>query len=386
MGEVFPPTFFFAALFPLMLMAIRRFLPVLLLLLAGASLQTASADDNLFPPAPAATSAISFDGRGFLIHGKRTFLMSGGMEYTRIPHVLWRDRLLRLKRAGFNCVEVYTFWNTHEPRPNQFNFAGDADLDLFLKTAKSLGLYAIVRVGPYYCAEWDSGGYPVWLRFAPGVRVRENNPQFIAAVDRFWDKLIPIVAANQINRGGSVILVQLENEHPLGWGTEMPNPYFVHLQQKALSLGLEVPYFFSGLHHGSDPAGDAPWSTAGRRSPWMTTEFWSVWYDRYGQTQADVDTYDRRVWKVLAYGGNGLNLYMFHGGTNFGYTNDDEDAASYDYGAAIGQAGDLRPTYYRFKRAALFAHSFESILEDSDNATDAYKGAASDPNIRVTAR
>ena len=364
----------------------QRLWLVLCLLLAGTFARVAFADDNIFPPAPAAASAINFDGRGFLVDGKRTFILSGGMEYARIPHALWRDRLLRLKRAGFNCVEIYTFWNFHEPHPGQFDFSGDHDLDAFLKTAHSVGLYAIVRVGPYYCAEWDSGGYPVWLRFVPGLRVREDNPQFLAAVDRFWDHLLPIVAANQINHGGSVILVQLENEDPQGWGTDMPNSYFTHLRDQALSQGIQVPYFFSGLHHGSDPAGNTPWSSTGRKGPWMTTEFWSVWYSNYGETQADVDTYDRRIWKVLAYGGNGLNFYMFHGGTNFGYTNDDEDASSYDYGAAIGQAGDLRPLYYRFKRAALFAASFAPILEDSDNASDTYHSAATAPGVRVTAR
>lgn len=343
-------------------------------------------NDDIFPPAPAAAPSINFDGRGFLIHGKRTFIASGGMEYTRIPRALWRDRLLRLKRSGFNCVEIYTFWDAHEPRPNEFHFTGELDLDAFLKTVKSLGLYAIVRVGPYVCAEWDSGGYPIWLRFVPGLRVREDNAPFLAAVDRYWDKLMPIVAANQINRGGPVILVQLENEHPQGWGKLLPNAYFVHLRDKAVALGLQVPYFFSGLHHSSDPAGDAPWSSKGRQSPWMSTEFWSLWYDRYGQTEADASAYDRRMWKVLAYGGNGLNFYMFHGGSNFGYTNDDEDAASYDYGAAIGQSGDLRPTFYRFKRAALFARSFESVLEDSDDASDDYKTVATNPAARITAR
>ena len=365
-------------------------LPLAALLLLGLLLclpGAARADnDDIFPPAPAAASAINFDGRGFLVHGKRTFIASGGMEYARIPHALWRDRLLRLKRAGFNCVEIYTFWDVHEPRPSEFDFSGDLDLNAFLKTVQSLGLYAIVRVGPYVCAEWDSGGYPVWLRFVPGVRVREDNAPFLAAVDRYWDKLMPIVAANQINRGGPVILVQLENEHPQGWGKVLPNAYFVHLRDKAVALGLQVPYFFSGLHHSSDPAGNNPWSSAGRTSPWFSTEFWSLWYNRYGQTEADANTYDRRMWKVLAYGGNGLNFYMFHGGSNFGFTNNDEDTASYDYGAAIGQAGDLRPTYYRFKRAALFARSFESILEDSDNATDTYKTAATNPAVRVTAR
>ncbi len=360
-------------------------LALLLTLLLGMALQKAAADDGIFPPAPAAAHTISFDAKGFLVNGQRTFLASGGMEYARIPHQLWRDRLLRLKRAGFNTVEIYTFWNFHEATKGKFDFTGDKDLNAFLKLVKAMDLYAIVRVGPYVCAEWDSGGYPVWLRFEPGLRVREDNPQFEKYMDRWLEHLMPIVSANQINRGGAVILVQLENEHPLGWGRETPNAYFKHLRDKAVSLGLEVPWFFSGLHHSSDPAGDNPWSSQGRTNPWFSTEFWSVWYDHYGAAPDDL-VYDRRFWKVLAYGGSGLNFYMLHGGSNFATWNNDEDAASYDYGAAIGQAGDLRPIYTRFKRAALFARSFETVLENSDNATDAYKNAATDAGIRVTAR
>ncbi|BDI28473.1 beta-galactosidase [Capsulimonas corticalis] len=359
-------------------------------LLSGAALfpTLAHANDGIFPSATKAKQAIDFDGRGFLINGKRTFIASAGMEYARVPRALWRDRLLRFKRAGMNCVEVYNFWDFHEPQEGKFNFSGDADLDAFFKLVHSLGMYAIARVGPYYCAEWDNGGYPVWLRNKPGVRVREDSPEFEKYVDRYFDKLIPIVAANQINRGGCVVLVQLENEHPQGWGTEMPNAYFRHLQSKALALGLEVPYFFSGLHHGSDPAGDVghSWDSVGRTNPWMTTEFWSIWYDRYGQSLDAANEYDRRTMKILAYGGNGYNYYMMHGGTNFAYWNNDEDAASYDYGAAVGQGGDLRSIYYRNKRAAWFARSFQSILEDSTNADADFSAAASDPAVKVTAR
>lgn len=357
-------------------------------IVASALVMTASsanANDNMFQSAPAAQSAIKIDGKGFLINGKRTFIASGGIEYARVPRALWRDRLLRFKRAGLNCIEIYTFWNYHEAYEGQFNFSGNHDLDAFLKLAKSLGLYAIVRVGPYYCAEWDSGGYPIWLRFQPGVRVREDNSQFEKFVDRFWKKLIPVVAANQINRGGNVILVQLENEDPEGWGTETPNGYFTHLQRTALSLGLQVPYLFSGANHGNDPAAGQPWDSIGRTSPWFTTEFWSNWFTRYGQTHEDL-VFDRRTWKIIAYGGNGYNYYMFHGGTNFDYYRDPNIAASYDYGAAVGQAGDLRPTYYRFKRAAWFARSFQSILENSTNATDSYRQAATDAGVAVTAR
>ncbi|HXO74001.1 MAG TPA: beta-galactosidase, partial [Puia sp.] len=320
-------------------------------------------NDHIFPAAAAARASISFDKNGFFVDGKRTFLVSAGMEYARVPRALWADRLLRLQRCGFNCVEVYTFWNIHEPREGVFDFKGENDLDAFLKLVKKMGMYAIVRVGPYYCAEWDNGGYPLWLKFKPGLRVREPNFLFEKYVGLFFDRLLPIVSANQIHRGGAVIMVQLENEHPAGWGTDEPNSYFSFLRKKALTLGLEVPYFFSGLHHDNDPAGETlSLRDPARPNPWFSTEFWSVWYNGYGSGDSAARVFGRRTWKIIARGGGGYNYYMAHGGSNFGYTNNDEDAASYDYGAAVGQAGDLRPIYYAFKRAAFFARSFASEL------------------------
>ena len=335
---------------------------------SGASAQ--GPNDHIFPAAVAAKRFIDFDNRGFLINGQRTFLVSAGIEYARVPRALWADRLLRLKRAGFNCIEIYTFWNFHEPREGVFDFTGDHDLGAFLRLVHSMGLYAIVRVGPYYCAEWDNGGYPLWLKFKPGLRVREPNAPFEAAAGAFFDHLLPIVAANQIDRGGAVVLVQLENEHIKGWGTAMPNDYFRWLRATALAHGIDVPYFFSGLHHDSDPAGDAlNLDDPKRPNPWMSTEFWSVWYNGYSSGPVEARLYERRTWKIIAHGGNGYNYYMAHGGSNFGYTNNDEDAASYDYGAAVGQGGDLRPIYYAFKRAAYFARSFASVLENSTGDT-----------------
>ena len=343
--------------------------------------------DGMFPAAAAAKPFIDFDGRGFLVNGKRTFLASGSLHYARVPRELWRDRLLRMKRAGFNTVETYIFWNFQEPQEGKWDFTGGHDLDAFLKLVKQLGMYATVRVGPYICAEWDSGGFPVWLRFKPGLKVRTDNPEFEAAVDDLYDHMLPIVAANQINHGGAVVLVQLENEDPDGWGTELPNGYFRHLQAKAIADGIQVPYFFSGLHHGGDPGGDNPWASAPRTSPWYTTEFWPGWAVNYGDLNADdLRKYDRGTWKIVAHGGNGYNYYMLCGGTNFETWNDDEVTSSYDYSAAIGESGGLRPIYYRFKRAAYFATSFPGVLEESDNATDAYQSAATNPEIQVTAR
>ena len=344
-------------------------------------------NDHIFASALAAKTSISFDNRGFIIKGKRTFIVSAGLEYARIPHELWADRLLRLKRAGFNCIEIYTMWNFHEEHEGVFNFSGDHDLDVFLKLVKQLDLYAIVRVGPYYCAEWDLGGYPLWLHFKDNLLLRQPNIAFQKSVGLFFNKLLPIVSRNQINHGGSVILVQLENEHPSGWGTDMPNSYFKFLQTKALKLGIQVPYFFSGLHHGSDPAGNKPSLDDSKRpNPWLSTEFWSVWYNYYGSSQKDADIYGRRTWKIIAHGGNGYNYYMAHGGTNFAFSNSNEDAASYDYGAAVGQTGDLRPIYYQFKRNALFARGFEDILENSTDGGNAYNYLCADTAVHITNR
>ena len=347
---------------------------------------TGQSNDHIFPPAPAAKSYMNFDSKGFLIHGKRTFLVSAGLEYARIPRDLWYDRLLRLKRCGFNCVEFYTFWNFHEPHEGQFDFTGDHDLNAFLKLVKKMNMYAIARVGPYYCAEWNLGGYPIWLKFKDSLQVRVPNAEFEKYVDRYFAKLLPIIRQNQINHGGAVIMVQLENEHPSGWGTYMPNKYFSFLKKEAQTYGIEVPCFFSGLHHGADPAGNKKSLDDKKRpNPWFTTEFWSVWFNRYGSDQKDADDYGRRTWKIIAHGGNGYNYYMAHGGSDFGYTNSNEDAASYDYGAAVGQAGDLRPIYYQFKRNALFARSFEDILENSSDA-DLYGNIVSNKQLVTNTR
>ncbi|MGO9114673.1 MAG: beta-galactosidase [Thermoguttaceae bacterium] len=331
---------------------------VLLTLLTAAM---AAANDEMYPPAPAAEAAIRVDGRGFNIKGQHIYVASGTIHYPRVPRDLWRDRLLRLKRAGFNAVETYAFWNFQEPRENQWDFTGDKDIGAFLSAAQEVGLYAIVRVGPYVCAEWDSGGYPVWLKFKPPFKVRTADPAFLAWNDHWYDKILPIVAAHQVHKGGNVIMVQLENEHPQGWGTVAGSPYFDHLRKKALSLGIEVPFFFSGLNHGSGPT---PGDVSGRKTPWFSTEFWPGWFDLYGNLSAKrFQEVERDNWKILAHGGNGHNFYMLHGGTNFDTWNDDSGAASYDYGAAIGQCGDLRPIYFRMKRANLFAQLLPALRE-----------------------
>ncbi len=355
-----------------------------LLLLSGNS---ARPNTDMFKPIGSAARVMHINGRGFTIHGKHVFICSGSFHYARVPRALWKNRLLKMKRAGFNTVQTYVFWNFQEPKPGVYDFHGRANLDAFLKLIHKMGMYALVRCGPYDCAEWDDGGYPLWLAFEKGVQVREDDPAFMNPLRQFWNRLLPIVARNQINHGGSVILVQLENEDSQGWGTAMPNQYFRDLYNMAREHGIQVPMFFSGMHHGFDPAGHNPWNDATRTSPWYTTEFWSsrTWYHGYGAMPRPQQVQlNRGIWKIIAFGGSGYNFYMLVGSTNFWLWNDNELAACYDYSAAIGQGGDLRPIYYNMKRANYFARSFANILENSVNADNKYLGFS--PGVRELAR
>ena len=364
----------------------RRFLSLIFLtVLTSSSLQ---ANDDFFPPSPDAAKVINFDGRGFIINGKRTFITSGSIHFARVPKENWRDILLKLKRSGFNTVETYVFWNYHEMQEGKFDFTTEnRDLGAFLDLAKELGLYAFVRVGPYSCAEWENGGFPTWLYFKPGLTVRGENKDYLDCVDAWFNQMLPIVAQRQITKGGNVILVQLENEHPADWshwGTEIHGPYFQHLLDLAHNNGLEVPMYFSGQHHEHDPAPQIPIDHSQRKSPWFTSELWTIWYDRYGNSGGDLRDGERHPWRVLAEGGNGFNLYVYHGGTNFDYYNDYEDSSSYDYGTLIGQSGETRELYLRLKRLGYFAETFSSILANSDDATEKYKDFAH--SVTVTAR
>lgn len=362
-----------------------RFIPLLLsgLIICLPASAVGTHNDQIYPPAPAAKSLIDYDGKGFLINGQRTVITSGSVHYARVPRELWPEILLRLKRGGFNTVQTYAFWNFHEEHENEFNFSGDHDLGAFLDAAQKLGLNATVRVGPYVCAEWDSGGYPVWLRFKPNVQLRSNTPEFLALSDHWYEKIIPLVAQHQINHGGNVILVQLENEHSNGWGVVNDDPYFVHLHDKAKALGLEVPFWMSGLNHGGSPA-PGNLDPSKRTNPWYTTEFWAGWFDAYRTLPAKKYLQiNHAQWQNLAHGGGGYNFYMLFGGTNFDHWSDDSTGASYDYGAAIGQAGDLRLMYYRMKRVNLLAQSFPDILANDTDASSTYNNTVKGAGVSI---
>ncbi len=342
-------------------------------------------DEGMFPPTAVAKPYFNFDNKGFIIRGRRVFIASGSLHYERVPRALWASRLLKMKRAGFNTVQTYIFWSYQEPREGQFDFKGRHNLAAFLHLVHQMGFYAVLRVGPYCNGEWSQGGFPVWLRFIPGLAVREGDPPFLDAVNSYFNHLLPIVAANQINHGGPVIMVQLENEDPQGWGDVLPNKYYKYLYSKARAMGIDVPMYFSGMHHGNSPAGPGPWSSSGRTCPWFTTEMWTGWFTLYRTHPPALREICRQaMWHVIAYGGNGYDAYMAVGGTTPSYYVNNYCGPSYDFAAPIGQAGDLRPLYYIYKTANYFARSFQRILETSINVR--HVAIKTPPGVRVFER
>ena len=234
-------------------------------------------------------SPITYDAQSFLIHGKRLFLTAGAIHYPRIPRDLWADRIGKAKAAGLNALQLYFFWNVHEPEEGNFVFEGQADVAHFLDLIADAGLYIVVRPGPYICAEWDGGGFPSWLYTKAGLETRTFNPLYLQAVENYWSRLLPIFAERQITRGGKVILCQIENELNLGGNQgHAQELYMEALIAIARKYGMDVPLItcegqFPGAiecinaHRIADRFED--YRRRQPDKPLHSTEFWSGWYN-----------------------------------------------------------------------------------------------------------
>jgi beta-galactosidase len=337
-------------------------------------------NNAMFPAVPAAASSIGWQGNYFVVKGKPTILWSGSIHYARIPRELWRERLIQAKRAGINTIQTYVFWNAHEPQSGVFNFSDNLDLDAWLKTIEEVGLYSVVRMGPYNGGEWLQGGTPQWITAQPGMQIRKLYPPYLSEMDQEYKKLLTILARHQIHKGGSLLFVQLDNEYTgfpkVNGGTDdSSDGYLTHLYKLARAGGIEVPLWYSGLNHGRDPAGKTPFGD--RTYPWYSTEFWTGWFDIVGELDSKrLTTLGRGAWHVVAYGGAGASFYMFNGGTNFGYSGCC-NRTSYDYGAQIGEAGQFREAYFTTRAPQAFSQAFQSLLATSKEGSGAVDHVAS---------
>ncbi|MER6582021.1 beta-galactosidase family protein [Nonomuraea sp. NPDC001023] len=320
-----------------------------------------------------------------------TQVLSGAMHYFRVLPEQWRQRLAMLRAMGLDTVETYAAWNLHEPRPGRFDFTGRADLGRFLDLAAEEGLRAIVRPGPYICAEWDNGGLPWWLLADRDARLRCHDETFLGHVGRFFDEAIPIVAARQVTRGGNVIMVQVENEYG-SYGSD--RRYLAWLADGLRERGLDVPLFTSDgaidhmlsggalpgvratVNFGSDPEGSfAELARFRSEDPPACMEFWNGWFDHWGDTHTTRDAAEvAGILERMLAAGASVNLYMAHGGTNFGtwaganLGGDLQDGAyqptvtSYDYDAPIDERGAPTEKFWAFRKV-LAAHREGQVPE-----------------------
>lgn len=308
--------------------------------------------------------------------GERFRYISGSMHYSRIPRVYWKDRLLKMYMAGLNAVQTYIPWNYHEESPGQYNFSGDRDLEYFLQLANDIGLLVILRPGPYICAEWDMGGLPAWLLKKKDIVLRSSDADYIAAVDKWMGKLLPMIKPFLYQNGGPIITVQVENEYGSYFACDYN--YLRHLSKLFRShLGNKVVLFTTdgaglgylkcgtirGLYTTVDfgPGANVTAAFEVQRyaephGPLVNSEFYTGWLDHWGSPHSIVSTamVAKSLNEILAAGAN-VNLYMFIGGTNFGYWNGANSPygaqpTSYDYDAPLSEAGDLTEKYFAIQK------------------------------------
>jgi beta-galactosidase len=324
------------------------------------------------------TSTVTIAGEQFMRDGKAYQIISGAIHYPRVPREYWRDRLRKAHAMGLNTVETYAFWNVHEPREGVFDFSGNNDIAAFVRMAQDEGLNVIVRPGPYVCAEWEAGGLPAWLFADPSIKVRTRDARFLTAVDRYLVHLGRELAPLQATHGGPIIAVQVENEYGTYGNDRL---YMEQIRQSLVRAGFGDSILFTSdgakyMVHDALPGvlpvinfgpGKAERAYATRflamlylastigsfhfEQPWMTGEYWAGWYDAWGgqHTRTDAELEAKELDWMLGQGYS-VNLYMFHGGTSFGFMNganygDDGYLpllTSYDYDAALDEAG--RPT------------------------------------------
>lgn len=309
----------------------------------------------------------------FLLDGEPFQILSGALHYFRVHPEQWRDRIHKAREMGLNTIETYIAWNAHAPTPEEFILTGGLDLARFLDIIADEGMFAIVRPGPYICAEWSNGGLPAWLFRDPATGIRRNEPTYLAAVAELYDHLEPVIRPRQIDTGGPIILVQIENEY----GAFGADPeYLREIVRLTRRIGVTVPLttvdqpIDEMLRNGGLPDvlrtasfGSRPLERLATlrehqpTGPLMCSEFWDGWFDHWGEHHHTTSAVDaaKDLNDLLSIGAS-VNIYMFHGGTNFSLTNGANltgryapITTSYDYDAPLDESGEPTEKYWAFR-------------------------------------
>ena len=341
----------------------------------------------------------------FLLDGKPVKLLSGAIHYFRIMPEYWENCFYNLKAMGFNTVETYIPWNIHEPEEGVFDFSGNKDVVRFVRLAQSMGLMVILRPTPFIYAEWEFGGLPSWLLRYPDMKVRTNTPLFLSKVDAYYKELFSRIAPLQITQGGLVIMMQVENEYG-SFGND--KNYLRAIKGIMEKYGVRVPLFTSdGAWPAALEAGnlvedgvlatgnfgsrsdenldamEAFFREKGVKMPLMCMEFWDGWFNRWKEPVITRDAEDLAMEVKQLLKRASINLYMFQGGTNFGFyngcsargNNDLPQITSYNYDAVMTEWGQPSDKFYKLRQVIRELYPQIPTMEPRDNERFAYPQA-----------
>ncbi|GAB2547235.1 beta-galactosidase [Rufibacter soli] len=307
----------------------------------------------------------------FLLNGQPFVIRAAELHYPRIPREYWEQRIQLSKAMGMNTVCIYLFWNLHEQQPGQFDFKGQNDVAEFVRLVQKNGMYCIVRPGPYVCAEWDMGGLPWWLLKKEDAQVRTlQDPQFMNRTKVFLKEAAKQLAPLQIQNGGNIIMVQVENEYAT-FGSDQA--YMEATRDAVREAGFDKVQLFrcdwpsnfnryslegvaTTLNFGAGTNIDNSFKAFQEKyptAPLMCSEYWSGWFDHWGRPHETrsvssfigslKDMMDRKI---------SFSLYMAHGGTSFGQWGGANAppysamATSYDYNAPVGEQGNTTEKFF----------------------------------------
>ncbi len=316
----------------------------------------------------------SLNGSDFLLDGRPFQIISGELHPARIPKEYWRHRIQMTKAMGCNTIAAYLFWNYYESEPGQFDFQTEnRDIVQFVKTIQQEGMWALLRPGPYVCAEWEFGGLPPYLLRIPDIKIRCLDPRYMQPVERYLTKLASIIKPLQVTHGGPVLMLQIENEYG-SYGND--KKYLEALRDIWTRNGIDVPFFtgdgptpymleagnIDGAAIGLDPgSNEKDFEEARRRNPKVpsfSSETYPGWLTHWGEQWARPGVNDLlKEVKFLLDRKKSFNFYVAHGGTNFGFTAGansggkgyEPDVTSYDYDSPINEQGQPTSKYFALR-------------------------------------
>ncbi|KAL2202165.1 glycoside hydrolase family 35 protein [Sarocladium strictum] len=377
---------------------------------------------------PANSSIVTWDDHSLMINGERLQIYAAEVHGFRYPgYSSWVEVFQKFKAAGFNTISTYFFWGMIEHKRGEFNWDGVRDPQAFFDAAKEVGLYVISRPGPYINAEVSSGGFPGWLQRIEGP-ARNSGEEYTKAYMPYLTQVFEVTARNQIDRGGPVIALQLENEYDEAIGGE-DKEYGRILKQTAIDAGITVPTTHNGglnLKLGNylidnveiwgydeypatrttcpgpdvwpaDAIKQFQWSEQksdkfNRGQPMAIFEFEGGFKQSWGDAGycgelASIDFQKMFYKNKYAMATTIFSIYMAWGGTNWGNLASPDCYTSYDFGAMITEDRRLRSKYYEAKLHAHFLRASPAFLTAWPQNIDGNEMAyveASDESLTVT--